>query len=198
VSTIFFDVDTQLDFLVPAGALYARGAESIAGTLAALTQFALRNGIGLVSTTDAHLTNDPEFRVWPPHCVAGTAGQQKLRATLAPSEPLIVSSTPMTIAPESVHAAQQIIIEKQHTDCFTNPNLLSVLDSLQPERVLVYGLFTEVCVLEAATGLLRAGKRVEIVEDAIWPISPEAGAAALSNLVSAGARLTRAAEIPAA
>jgi nicotinamidase/pyrazinamidase len=34
--TVFFDVDTQLDFLYPAGALHVPGAESIVPQVAAL------------------------------------------------------------------------------------------------------------------------------------------------------------------
>jgi len=36
MSAVFFDVDTQLDFLYPAGALYVPGAESIVTRVAAL------------------------------------------------------------------------------------------------------------------------------------------------------------------
>src|SRR6185312_16056768 len=70
---VFFDVDTQLDFLYPAGALYVPGAESIVPRVAALNRYAADTGIPLISTVDAHTEDDPEFRHWPPHCVAGTA-----------------------------------------------------------------------------------------------------------------------------
>ena len=61
--TVFFDVDTQLDFMYPAGALYVPGAETIVEQIAALNRFAGAQGIPLVSTMDAHTENDPEFRV---------------------------------------------------------------------------------------------------------------------------------------
>ena len=42
--------------------------------VAALNRYAGAQGIPLISTVDAHTENDPEFQLWPPHCVAGTAG----------------------------------------------------------------------------------------------------------------------------
>ena len=40
MSTVFIDVDTQLDFLFPSGALYVPGAERLIPTLAHLTRYA--------------------------------------------------------------------------------------------------------------------------------------------------------------
>ena len=72
MKTVFFDIDTQIDFLFPAGALYAPGAEKIIGTVAKLNHHAAKHGIPVVSTMDAHSENDPEFRDWPHHCVVDT------------------------------------------------------------------------------------------------------------------------------
>src|SRR5579883_2163607 len=82
VKKAFFDIDTQIDFLFPAGALYAPGAERVIGPVARLNRFAAESGIPLVSSMCAHPENSEEFKVWPPHCVAGTFGQQKPAATL--------------------------------------------------------------------------------------------------------------------
>ena len=62
MKTVFFDVDTQLDFMYPSGALYVAGAEKIVEQIAALNRFAGAEGIPLISTTDAHAENDPEFQ----------------------------------------------------------------------------------------------------------------------------------------
>jgi len=59
VKTVFFDVDTQIDFLYPAGALYVPGAEVIVNTVAGLNRYAGEHGIPVVSTMDAHSENDP-------------------------------------------------------------------------------------------------------------------------------------------
>jgi nicotinamidase/pyrazinamidase len=82
MKTVFFDIDSQLDFLYPAGALYVPHAERIIPAIARLNRFAASHGIPVVSTTDAHTEDDPEFSVWPPHCIAGTWGQRKAEAKL--------------------------------------------------------------------------------------------------------------------
>jgi nicotinamidase/pyrazinamidase len=163
VKTVFFDVDTQIDFLYPAGALYVPGAEGIVDQVAALNKFAAAHGIPVVSTIDAHSENDPEFREWPPHCVAGTAGQQKPAATLLDRR-VTIPSAPCSV---DIADAQQILLEKQSVDCFTNPNLSALLDRLGAERCVVYGVVAEICVKNAAIGLLKTGRRVEVVTDAI-------------------------------
>ncbi|HMF77468.1 MAG TPA: isochorismatase family cysteine hydrolase [Bryobacteraceae bacterium] len=165
MKTIFFDVDTQLDFLYPAGALAVPGAEHIVGSLNQLTSFAAQHEIQIISTADAHSEDDPEFQTWKPHCVAGTNGQQKTAGTLL-SRPFILTSTPARME-FTFNQAKQIIIEKQMLDCFTNPNLRPLLYHLAADRYVVYGVVSELCVRSAAFGLLETGARVELVADAI-------------------------------
>jgi nicotinamidase/pyrazinamidase len=164
MKTVFFDVDTQLDFLYPAGALYVPGAETIVKTLTELTNFAAANQIQLISTADAHAEDDPEFKTWKPHCVAGTTGQHKAAGTLL-SDRVVLSR------PEAARDARQVIVEKQTIDCFSNPNLSPLLQQLKADRFVLYGVATEVCVQCAAFGLLKTGARVELVTDAIKGIS---------------------------
>ncbi|HXE14931.1 MAG TPA: cysteine hydrolase family protein [Bryobacteraceae bacterium] len=193
MNTVFVDVDTQLDFLCPAGALYALGAEKVAPALAALTSYAAEHGIKIVSTIDAHTENDPEFQIWKPHCVAGTAGQQKISLSLLEKRCVIPNEGQFDDA--AANASQQVIVEKQTVDPFTNAHLVSVVQSLHPCRFVVYGLVTEVCIHHAVLGLLRHNPTVEIVTDAIRPFSETAGEQAIIKLVAAGAKLTNVAAI---
>jgi len=182
---VFFDVDTQLDFLYPAGALYVPGAESIVPHVAALNQYAAEHGIPVISTVDAHTENDPEFRAWPPHCVAGTAGQHKPAATL------LESRTTIRSAPEDFHVsnAQQILLEKQSVDCFTNANLPALLERLGAERCVVYGVVTEICVKNAALGLLKTGRNVTLVTDAVRSLDEAKSAQFFQDFTAAGGEL---------
>ena len=163
--TVFFDVDTQLDFVNPSGSLYVPGAEKRIPAIAALNRRAPR----LVSTVDAHSENDVEFRTWPPHCILGTLGQRK------PSETLVGSA--------------QIIFEKTTTDAFLNPRLLPLLGELGADRYVVYGVVTEICVRFAALGLLATGKPVDVVTDAVELLSPEAASAFYTEFAARGGRL---------
>ena len=168
MNTVFFDIDSQLDYLYPAGALYVPKAERIVPTIAQLNRFAAGRGIPVVSTTDAHTENDPEFARWPHHCVAGTWGQRKAQSTL-------------------LDGAEQIIVEKQTVDVFQAPKLGRVIESLRPELCVVYGVVTEICVLSAVRGLLRLGKQVIVVTDAIETLNPDDSARALAEMRAGGA-----------
>ena len=182
---VFFDVDTQLDFLYPAGALYVPGAESIVPQIAALNRYAAGHGIPVVSTMDAHTENDPEFRNWPPHCVAGTAGQQKPAATLLERRASIHS------APETFNLqdAQQILLEKQSVDCFTNANLPALLERLGVQGCVVYGVVTEICVRNAALGLLKSGRQVTLVTDAVRSLDETKCTQFFQEFAAAGGQL---------
>lgn len=188
MKTVFFDIDTQIDFLFPAGALYVAGAEKLLPVLARLNRHAAAHQIPVISTMDAHAEDDPEFRQWPPHCVAGTHGQQKPAATLLEKRVAI----PKCPGDYGIDGAQQIIIEKQALDCFTNPNLPGVLERLSAERYVVYGVVTEYCVRCAAMALLKTGKPVEIVEDAIQSLNAQEAARTFEEFLASGGRLTKA------
>jgi nicotinamidase/pyrazinamidase len=165
MKTVFFDVDTQLDFVYPAGALYVPGAENIVANLTKLTRYAAEKGYPIIATMDAHSEDDAEFKVWKPHCVIGTTGQQKCAGTMAP---------------------EQIVIEKQKLDCFSNPKLKPLLRELAADRYVVYGVVSELCVQCAALGLLETGARVELVTDAIQCLAPAAEKALIEELRRGG------------
>jgi len=184
----FFDIDTQLDFMVPGGALYGPGAERLIPAVAALKRYAVEHAIPLISTTDAHPENAAEFRVWPPHCIAGTFGQQKPCATLLPTR-LVVPYDPAWPFIARNGAVSQFIIEKNDLDMFSNPHLPAVLNALGVAECVVYGVFIDYCVKCAIMGLLRSGRQVSLVTDASASISQEAGDLVIREFVAAGGRL---------
>lgn len=186
MKTVFLDVDTQIDFMYPAGALYVSGAEAIVERIATLNRYAAVQGILVISTMDAHTENDPEFQIWPHHCVAGTTGQQKPACTLLEKR-LVVPNSPCA---EPIGRVQQVLLEKQKLDCFTNFNLLRLLEESGIERCVVYGVVTEICVKIAALGLLKTGRRVELVADAVRELSEEESKKTISEFTGLGGRLT--------
>jgi nicotinamidase/pyrazinamidase len=183
--TVFVDVDTQFDFLFPAGALYVPGAEKIVSNIEALNRLAAARGIPVISTMDAHSENDPEFKRWPPHCIAGTLGQNKAAGTLLEKRALVANHRPLPAL-----GAQQYLVEKQVNDCFTNTNLLPLLDALNADRYLVYGVVSELCVQCAVEGLLRTGRRVELITDAVRHLDEKAAHAMTQALLERGSALT--------
>jgi len=186
VKTVFFDIDTQIDFLFPAGALYVPGSERLLPVISRLNRYAATHGIPVVSTTCAHAEDDAEFREWPPHCVYGTVGQQKPAATLLEKR----SGIPNRSTEFGINGAEQIILEKQQLDLFSNPNIRALLDILEADRYVVYGVVTEYCVGLAAMGLLATGKPVTLITDAIETLKPEASARTLHEFTAHGGVLS--------
>lgn len=187
----FVDVDTQVDFMEPGGKLYAPGAEAIRANLASLIQHARACGIPLVSSVDAHAEGDEEFSEYPPHCLRGTPGQAKLTETQTPNMAIVASEVGVDLPPPSQH----VVLEKQQFSLFSNPNAEQVFAQTGAKRFAVFGVVTEVCVRHAALGLLERGYEVQLVEDAIWPITPEAGAAALKEMQDMGATLVKTSDL---
>ena len=187
MKTVFFDIDTQIDFMFPAGALYVPGAETI------LDRIGMLNNLGniVISTMDAHAEDDAEFRQWPHHCVVGTLGQRKPSITLLEKRVVV----PNADAPVEIGGAGQLLLEKQTFDCFTNVKLAEILERLGAERYVVYGVVTEICVQLAAFGLLKTGQRVELVTDAVRSLSEEAAVKMMKEFTAAGGVLTTVAEI---
>jgi nicotinamidase/pyrazinamidase len=195
---VFWDVDTQADFVLPGGKLYAPGAETIIPNLERLTQFARQQSILVIASADAHEPDDPEFSQWPPHCIAGAPGQQKIEQTrLEPRH--VVPPVPADL-PEEVHRFRQIVVEKRSVDVFKSPNIEALLAKLgigQKPEVTLYGVVTEVCVRLAVEGLLHRGFQVRIVTDAICALDHDAGERTLAQLCSQGARLINTGQVVA-
>ncbi len=181
----FLDVDTQRDFMLPTGALYVPGAERIIPKLRRLFDFARKNDITILSSADAHTPNDPEFQQFPAHCVQGSEGQRKLDDTLLP-RPLIFQNKPVDRnLLDVVRKHQQIIIEKQTLDLFTNPVAERMLRVLPP-RAIVFGVTTEYCVKLACLGLRRFGVHTAVVSDATRALAPATERKALEEMRQAG------------
>jgi nicotinamidase/pyrazinamidase len=189
--TVFVDVDTQLDFLFPAGALYVPGAERIVPAIEQLNCYAAAHGIPVISTTDAHAEDDPEFADWPPHCVAGTVGQHKPHGTLLENRVVV----PNLDAPVSIAGARQIVVEKQTVDLFETRTISRIVEALDADRFVIYGVVTEICVLMAARGLLLRDKQVVLVADAVRALSEEKATEAIGELRSLGGQVCSVNEI---
>jgi nicotinamidase/pyrazinamidase len=192
-TAIFWDVDTQMDFMLPGGKLYVPGAEKLIPNLKQLTD-AARNGlVFIVGDACAHTADDPEFRRFPPHCVRGTPGAEIIPETRA-DKVLVIPNRAGVAIPADLSEFQQVILEKQTLDVFDNPNTEKVIERVAgftsaDAEIFVFGVVTEYCVRFAAKGLLERGRRVALVSDAIETLKAEDGRKTLEELTALGARL---------
>jgi nicotinamidase/pyrazinamidase len=183
----FFDIDTQVDFMLPHGALYVPGAEFIIPNLARLMSLAREGGIPVISSADAHTPDDPEFSIWPPHCVVGTPGQRRIPETQF-DNPTIVPCRPGAFQPP-IQWRGQMVLEKVTYNTADNPNFDSVLESLDPQCAVVFGVAAEFCVRATALALRQRGLAVRLVTDCIQPITREGGQRAVREMTQAGIEL---------
>jgi nicotinamidase-related amidase len=186
---ILWGVDMQVDFMLPGGKLYVPGAEKLIPNIKRLVD-TVRNGSTLmIASACQHSENDPEFKVFPPHCVGGTKGAELIPEVKAEGV-VRIPNAPKFELPANLQFHQQILIEKQTLDVFESNHTSKIVSQLPSSaEIFVFGVVTEFCVRCAAKGLLARGRQVSVIEDAIETLDPEVGKKTIDELVASGAQL---------
>ena len=182
MKTIFWNVDTQYDFMRENGKLPISGAEIIEGNLEKLTKFARDKKYQIINTADWHTTNSSEFsdnpdyiNTFPAHCIQKTKGAEFVPAT-KPIDPYIVDwqKKEGELSYCELDKTQEIVLYKDAFNIFEgNAYAKKVLDTINPDRIIIYGVATDVCVNEALKGLIKTGREIYVPTDAIKEIFPE-------------------------
>jgi nicotinamidase/pyrazinamidase len=203
-TTVFWDGDTQRDFLEPTGALYVPGAETILANLARLTYLA-RAGvprIRVIGSVCRHFPGDAELwsggGPYPEHCMNGMPGQQKVAAT-APLEPRWIENRDYPPGElERILGADEVFLEKQDVDLLVgNRNARAVLPRLLAgaRDVVVYGVCTDICIDLSIRALLPLGRRLHVVTDAIAALESARGAECMARWRAVGIALTATSDV---
>jgi nicotinamidase/pyrazinamidase len=189
---IFWEVDVQADFMLPGGNLYVPGAEKLLPNIRRLTDAARQERVFLVSHGCFHAPDDPEFKIFPPHCVKGTAGAELVPEALTEKVVRVPNSAEAKL-PEDLWGSQQILLEKQTLNIFESRHADALVRRLGDHaEFVVFGVVTEYCVSLAAKGLLERGRRVAVVQDAIETLKQDDAEKTIAELKRLGARLTTA------
>jgi nicotinamidase/pyrazinamidase len=185
---IFWEVDTQADFMLPGGKLYVPGAERLLPNIRKLTDAAREGHVLLVSHGCYHPENDPEFKTFPPHCIKGTTGSAYVPEALT-EKVITIPNDPKAKLPEDLSQCQQIHLEKQTLDIFESRHADELVKRLGDNaEFVVFGVVTEYCVRFAAKGLLERGHKVSVVKDAIETLKAEDGERTIAELQALGAK----------
>lgn len=175
--TVFWDVDTQFDFMLPEGYLYVPGAEKIVDKVGEVRKFALDNGYSILGDIDWHSTDDveisdnPDFkRTFPPHCMAGEHGSERvgylgeLHIDYVPKEKMDINELNGLVVKDQFH----VVIRKNELDVFSNPNTEVIVRIVGPKKVIVFGVALDFCVSCVVRGLVRFGNiDLYVIKDAV-------------------------------
>lgn len=173
---LFWDVDTQKDFIDREGSLYVDGSEAIRDNLKQIVQSVRENNELIWGSMDYHergdeeISEDPDMeKTFPPHCLEGGDGAESIPET-TPVNPSYVGSAPILhgdILKLGGNPINEVYFRKQTFDVFSNPNVEPALERLGPSQIIVFGVTLDVCVRFAVDGMLKRGYDVAVVEDAV-------------------------------
>jgi nicotinamidase/pyrazinamidase len=203
--TLFWDVDTQYDFMRPEGRLYVAGAEGIIDTVSEARRFALENGYSIIAATDWHregnkeISDKPDFKTtFPSHCMAGKPGSERvgylgeLPIDVVPNERMNDGDLRKLIDKKQFH----IVTRKEELNPFSNPNMTKILEFLKPRVVVVFGVALDLCVRQAVEELLgMGGIKVYLLRDAVKGLGLKGDDEVIEELKSKGVEIISLADL---
>ena len=197
---VLWDVDTQVDFVHADGKLAVPDAEAAVPAMALLVEAARLAGIPHVASADDHELTDteiserPDYAItYPPHCLRGTRGAAKIAET-EQDDPVPLA---LTVVPEKWLRGREFLLLKKSFNVFTNPNAEPLLERLDPDEVILFGVATDVCNDAAIRGLLARGRAVAFVEEASRGLDQARALACTRSWREAGVRFATVSEVVA-
>lgn len=202
---VFWDVDTQYDFMRPEGRLYVAGAEGIIDSVSEVRRFALENGYSIIASTDWHregnkeISDKPDFtRSFPAHCMAGKPGSERvgylgeLPIDVVPNERMNDSDLRKLAGKEQF----QIVIRKEDFDVFSNPNTARIVEFLRPKSVVVFSVPLDLCVRQVMEQLSKQGGiKLYLLRDAVKALGLKGENEVMEELKSKGVEIISVADL---
>ncbi|MCE5278038.1 MAG: isochorismatase family protein [Planctomycetaceae bacterium] len=164
---IIMDIQAQDDFLSSSGACYLPPAAVARRNISALFRWARQDEIPVISTV---LRVHPH-RIGPmadvPHCVDGTAGEEKIAESILPRR-INFGLRNTTDLPDNVlEKYQQVIFEMRFTDIFKHERAERLLTELNVGTFILCGAGLSQGIQQAAVGLRSRGFAVVLARDAV-------------------------------
>ena len=157
-------VDMVRGFLEPGHNLYCGDeARMIIPKVWDLLQREIESGSQILFISDHHDPDDLEFQVFPVHCVKGT------------EEPEVIPEL-------SEFVNDSNLIPKNRYSGFYNTDLAQRLERLKPDKLVVCGVCTDICVLHTTSDARDRDYPVEVPADCVATFDPEAHQWALRHL----------------
>lgn len=165
-------VDMLRGFLEEGHPLYI-GAEArrIIPNIQRLLERELAQGARVFFICDDHDPHDLEFKMFPPHCIEGTVEAE--------------------IIPELTKYPGEIIPKKRYSGFFGTA-LKAKLKELKPEKIIVCGVCTDICVMHTVADARNRDYEVEVPVDCVASFNEKTHHFALEHMEKIlGAKLTK-------
>ena len=157
-------IDMVKGFLEPGHNLYCGDASrQIIPKVADLLKREKEAGSSILFVCDNHEPDDLEFRMFPPHCIIGTA------------ETEVVDELTKFVEPGA-------LVPKNRYSGFFGTDLEKRLADLAPDKIILCGVCTDICVLHTASDARNRDYTVEVPKDCVASFDPDAHAWALRHL----------------
>ena len=171
MANVLLVIDMLRGFLEEGYPLYCGDrARRIIPKVQNLLERKLARGSKIFFICDHHDPDDLEFKMFPPHCVAGTVEAE--------------------VIPEFAKYQGEIIPKRRYSAFFDTP-LDEKLQGLKPERIIICGVCTDICVLHTAANARNRDYQVEVPVDCVASFDEEAHRFALEHIERVlGAKLT--------
>jgi len=165
-------VDMLRGFLEEGYPLYVGDkARQIIPNIQRLLEQELAQGSKIFFVCDQHEPDDLEFKMFPPHCIAGTPEA--------------------AVIPELAKYPGEIIPKKRYS-AFFNTSLEEKLKQLKPDKIIVCGVLTNICVMHTVADARNRDYYVEVPVDCVASSDEKAHQFALDHMAKVlGAKLTR-------
>ena len=155
-------VDMVRGFLEEGYPLYCGDrARGIIPNVRRLLEQELAQGSTVFFVCDRHTPDDPEFKMFPPHCIDGTAEAE--------------------IIPELARYQGEVIPKRRYSAFFDTP-LAEKLEKLKPDKLIVCGVCTDICVCHTVANARNRDYQVEVPVDCVASFDEKAHHFALQHM----------------
>ena len=173
MANVVIVVDMLVGFMEPGHNLYCGdGARKIIPSISRLIEEEQAQGSTVLFVCDTHDPDDLEFKMFPVHCVRGTAETELIG---------------------ELSGYEGEIIPKRRYSAFFETDLEERLARLDPAKVIICGVCTDICVMHTAADARNRDYSVEVPADCVATFDPEAHNYALRHMEKIlGAQVVRA------
>ena len=164
MANVVLVVDMVKGFLEPDHNLYCGDeARQIIPNVRRLLERETAEGSQILFISDHHDPDDLEFQMFPVHCVKGT------------EEPHVIPELERFVTGANV-------IPKNRYSGFFGTGLGQTLERLQPDKLIICGVCTDICVLHTTADARNRDYPVEVPVDCVATFDPDAHTWALGHL----------------